>query len=208
MDGIDPDIVAKFQKDGLTYGEISVILEEEYGQQRGLSERSVRRYCKKHGIEKRDDEEIDEVVEEAVQESFTKLYYACMLNGTWPQIRQMIPSKKILRYRGLSTTSCDITQLVGETYGRKMMKGYLASKGICINEKKVADSLCRVAPQSYETRRHSIINTINPVPYHASRFGHKLHLDQNEKLVMFSVTHVLGVDGYSGHNSVSFHHAS
>lgn len=27
--------------------------------------------------------------------------------------------------------------------------------------------------------------------------GHKLHLDQNEKLGMFGVTHVLGVDGYS-----------
>lgn len=27
--------------------------------------------------------------------------------------------------------------------------------------------------------------------------GHKLHLDQNEKLVMFGVTHVLAVDGYS-----------
>uniref|UniRef100_A0A1X7UNM0 Uncharacterized protein n=1 Tax=Amphimedon queenslandica TaxID=400682 RepID=A0A1X7UNM0_AMPQE len=84
---------------------------------------------------------------------------------------------------------------VGETYGRKMMKGYLASKRICINEKKVADSLCRVAPQSYERRRHSIIDTTNPVPYHTSRFGHKLHLDQNEKLVMFGVTHVLGVNG-------------
>uniref|UniRef100_A0A1X7TBU0 Uncharacterized protein n=1 Tax=Amphimedon queenslandica TaxID=400682 RepID=A0A1X7TBU0_AMPQE len=38
-------------------------------------------------------------------------------------------------------------------------------------------------------------------------FGHKLHLDQKEKLVMFGVTHVLGVDGYSG-LIVSFHHAS
>lgn len=27
--------------------------------------------------------------------------------------------------------------------------------------------------------------------------GHKLHLDQNEKLVMFGVMHVLAVDGYS-----------
>ena len=78
------------------------------------------------------------------------------------------------------------------------MKGYLASKGIRINKKKVADSLCRVAPESHERRRHSIVDTTNPVRYHASGFGHKLHLDQNEKLVMFGVTHVLGVDGYSG----------
>ncbi|KAF5891855.1 uncharacterized protein DAT39_018441, partial [Clarias magur] len=26
--------------------------------------------------------------------------------------------------------------------------------------------------------------------------GHKLHLDQNEKLVMFGVTHVLAIDGF------------
>lgn len=27
--------------------------------------------------------------------------------------------------------------------------------------------------------------------------GHKLHLDQNEKLAMFGVTHVIAIDGYS-----------
>ena len=26
--------------------------------------------------------------------------------------------------------------------------------------------------------------------------GHKLHMDQNEKLVMFEVTHMIAVDGY------------
>lgn len=29
-------------------------------------------------------------------------------------------------------------------------------------------------------------------------FGEKLHIDQNEKMVMFGVTHVCAVDGYSG----------
>jgi hypothetical protein len=28
--------------------------------------------------------------------------------------------------------------------------------------------------------------------------GHKLHMDQNEKLGMFGVTHVVAVDGSSG----------
>jgi len=37
----------------------------------------------------------------------------------------------------------------------------------------------------------------NPIPYYAQYFGHKLHLDQNEKLAMFGVTHVLAIDGYS-----------
>ena len=33
---------------------------------------------------------------------------------------------------------------------------------------------------------------LNPVPYHATYMGHKMHMDQNEKLVMFGVTHVMG----------------
>lgn len=38
---------------------------------------------------------------------------------------------------------------------------------------------------------------LNPIPYHAEYMGHKLHMDQNEKLGMFGVTHVVAVDGYS-----------
>lgn len=38
---------------------------------------------------------------------------------------------------------------------------------------------------------------LNPVPYEAEYTGHKLHMNQNEKLVMFGVTHVLAVDGFS-----------
>jgi hypothetical protein len=35
------------------------------------------------------------------------------------------------------------------------------------------------------------------VPYYAAYMEHKLHLDQNEKLTMFGVTHVIAIDGYS-----------
>jgi hypothetical protein len=38
---------------------------------------------------------------------------------------------------------------------------------------------------------------INPVPYNATYFGEKLHVDQNEKLINFGVTHVCAVDGFS-----------
>lgn len=38
---------------------------------------------------------------------------------------------------------------------------------------------------------------MNLSPYNAEYIGHKLHMDQNEKLVMFGVTHVLAVDGFS-----------
>ena len=39
---------------------------------------------------------------------------------------------------------------------------------------------------------------MNPIPYQADYFGHKLHVDQNEKLVIYGVVHVCAADGYSG----------
>ena len=39
---------------------------------------------------------------------------------------------------------------------------------------------------------------MNPLPYVAHYFNHKLHIDQNEKVIMFGLTHILAVDGYSG----------
>ena len=50
----------------------------------------------------------------------------------------------------------------------------------------------------YIERRHrKTYNEINPVPYYAQYYGHKLHIDQNEKLDQFGVTHVAAADGYS-----------
>ena len=39
---------------------------------------------------------------------------------------------------------------------------------------------------------------MNPHLYVANYYGHKVHLDQNEKLSMFGVTHIMAIDGYSG----------
>lgn len=38
---------------------------------------------------------------------------------------------------------------------------------------------------------------LNPPPYTARFSGDKLHLDQNEKLAMYGVTHFVAVDGFS-----------
>ena len=38
---------------------------------------------------------------------------------------------------------------------------------------------------------------MNPKCYHAEFFGHKLHVDQSGKLVIFGSTHVCAIDGYS-----------
>ena len=47
-------------------------------------------------------------------------------------------------------------------------------------------------------RTANVVHHLNPVPYRASFFREKLHLDQNEKLCMYGTVHILAVDGYSG----------
>ena len=44
-----------------------------------------------------------------------------------------------------------------------------------------------------QERRQDTYSLLNPVPYPASHYGEKLHLDQNEKLVTYGVTHVIAV---------------
>lgn len=78
------------------------------------------------------------------------------------------------------------------------MQGLLAAGGVHASQKRVADSLKAIAPQYHEARRTQTARQTNPLPYHAEYFGHKIHLDQNEKLVMYGVTHYAAIDGYSG----------
>ena len=46
-------------------------------------------------------------------------------------------------------------------------------------------------------RKTNTARQMKPVCYHADYFGHKLQVDQSEKLVMFGCTHLCTVDGYS-----------
>lgn len=57
--------------------------------------------------------------------------------------------------------------------------------------------MIRVAPVYLQHRRRCTYRQFNPTPYYAEYHGHKLHLDQNEKLIHFGVTHVAASDGYS-----------
>ncbi|XP_070535044.1 uncharacterized protein [Ptychodera flava] len=86
---------------------------------------------------------------------------------------------------------------VGPTYGRKMMLGYLRSKGYGIGRRRIMQSLKRSDPYNHNRRRQDTVRTINPVAYFAPYFGHKLHVDQNEKLVFYGATIVLFSDGCS-----------
>ena len=80
-----------------------------------------------------------------------------------------------------------------------MMKGYLDSKFTTsvACEGRVGQSLARVSP-IYQHRRQTLTaRQTNPHSYIANYYGHKLHIDQNEKLVMYGVTFVCCIDGYS-----------
>lgn len=47
------------------------------------------------------------------------------------------------------------------------------------------------------SRRQQTLLQFNPIPYNANSYGEKLHIDQNEKLNMFGIVHILAVDGFS-----------
>ena len=87
---------------------------------------------------------------------------------------------------------------VGATYGRKMMTGHIKhSTGLRLGVNRVGQALKRVNPRQHHERQTSITRHLNPVPYYAEYFGHKLHLDQSEKLIRYGLTEVIAVDGYS-----------
>jgi len=81
-----------------------------------------------------------------------------------------------------------------------MMKGYLDSQTKTYpvaSVARVCQSLRRVNPFYNQHRRQGTERQTNPTPYFADYYGHKLHIDLNEKLGMYGVTHVCSIDGYS-----------
>ena len=113
----------------------------------------------------------------------------CALRGIW--------------YRsGLTNAELDHivssrVRTVGHSYGRRSMQGLLRSQGIHVSQARIGSALRRTFSLAHSQRVTNIVHHMNPIPYHATFFGEKLHFDQNEKLNMFRVVHVLAVDGYS-----------
>ena len=87
---------------------------------------------------------------------------------------------------------------VGVYYGRRMLTGTLRSNNIHASEVRVRLAMLQADPDNYNHRRTDSNRRFNPVPYNAQYFGHKLHIDCNEKLVHYGCVLIGAIDGYSG----------
>ena len=67
-----------------------------------------------------------------------------------------------------------------------------------VSERKLKQVLPAIAPVGHYTHQMSSLERSNPAIYSARYFGHKEHLDQNEKLIHFGVTYAMARDGFSG----------
>ena len=105
--------------------------------------------------------------------------------------QQQVPDKIFTHYLSLSCVK------VGGNYKKKMLMGHLKSMGVSILERKFGNAL-KISPRTQTERCIQAGRSCNPKVYKADYFGLKLYVDQNEKLVMYSVTHVVVCDRYSG----------
>ena len=71
------------------------------------------------------------------------------------------------------------------SYGGKLC-GLLVSEGVKVAEGRIGKALQKVNPGYQQVRRSHVNHHLNPIPY------------QNDKLVMYGVTHICACDGYSG----------
>ena len=149
-------LIVQLLSEGRTYEEASMYINTLVGYRRGLSSRSLRRFCDSRGLRNRP---LNRAQLDSIVASFVRRF--------------------------------------GHSYGRRMMYGVLSSRGVQASQRRIGEALQRVAPIQYAQRRHEATALFNPLPYRATYFGEKLHLDQNEKCVMFGITHVVAVDGYS-----------
>ena len=68
--------------------------------------------------------------------------------------------------------------------------------GVSILEKKVGNALTKICPNAQA--QHFMQAGRSFKVYKSDNFKLNLHADQNEKLGMYGVTHVIARDGYSG----------
>lgn len=86
---------------------------------------------------------------------------------------------------------------IGYSYGRRSLQGLLRAEGIHVSQRRLGRSLQRTFPLVHSRRTQTHGRLLNPIPYRAEFFWEKIHFDQNEKLVMYGIVHVIAVDGFS-----------
>ena len=173
--GIEMFIREKIEVCRKTHKDISDEIKQLYPSLRGLSAMSIRCFCNCHDIHKTarlDASSLDRIVSINIM-----------------KVTLIIIQTTIIIYFAK----------VGKQYGRKTMAGLLNSQGYRTAENRIGLSLHRLQPRHHQQRCVlTQYRLSNPVPYSAKYFGHKVHIDQNEKLCMFGVTHIMAVDGFSG----------
>ncbi|KAI4827975.1 hypothetical protein KUCAC02_031332 [Chaenocephalus aceratus] len=80
----------------------------------------------------------------------------------------------------------------GRGFSARNVRRFCAAKGSSLMGLPDAHLELEVAKAITEGARN-----LNPTPYRADYMGQKVHMDQNEKLAMFGVTHVVAIDGFS-----------
>ena len=79
-----------------------------------------------------------------------------------------------------------------------MMTGYSRQKhNIKVGDTRPAKALKAAAPINNQSCRSRNSQAVNPIPYPVYYFGHKIHFEQNEKLIAYRVTYVAATDGHS-----------
>ena len=78
------------------------------------------------------------------------------------------------------------------------MTGYIRSNNEIASEQRVRKSMMAVEPHNHAIRVSDGQRRFNAVPYNSQYFGHKIHVDLNEKLVHFGVVLIGAIDRFSG----------
>ena len=78
------------------------------------------------------------------------------------------------------------------------MTVYIKQKyGKRIGQNRIGKTLAIGAPNYHQRKGTTTARLTNPIPYRADYFGHKLYIDQVEKLVMYNFVHVVAINGHS-----------
>ena len=72
----------------------------------------------------------------------------------------------------------------------------LHSEGVHVRQQRLGRSVSRTYPLALPQRSHNVRRAMNPIPYRAKFYGENIHLDQNEKLVLYGIVHFVAVDSY------------